>query len=213
MTTIRWPACVSMALLLAVLSQPARAGTWHEYTDGGGEAGQFIGDAQVPVGVGPLTQIIAADGGDDADLFRISIPNPAAFSATLSAGFTSQLWLFDAGGLGVAYTVDEATPTLTGALLTGPGVYFIGSSRDDYHAQSAGGLIWNTSPPGERAPDGPGAAGPLTAWTGITHSAFEYSTIDLTGAFFVPEPGALLLLASSCVVLFWRRFNPGARPD
>lgn len=185
---------------------PARASLWHEYNDGGAEAGQYIWDAQVPIGSGTLTQIAGYDGGQDADLFRIYIPNASLFSVTLSAIYTSQIWLFDSTGVGVAYTTGEPTPTITGALLPGAGIYYVGSSRNGWTAQSTGGAIWLGAPPGERAPDGPGAGSALSVWAGTTSAVFEEYTLNLQGAEFavIPEPSTLLLMALGASALMMK---------
>lgn len=194
-------------LVVVLVARVTSAQMWHEYNDGGGEAGGLISTAQWTVGSGPLTSIIGANGGQDADLFAIYIPNPALFSATLTATWSSQLWLFAPNGHGLAYTVGSPTPTLTGQFVPGPGLYFIGESRDPYIAEGLGGAIWDTSGPFgvERAPDGPGAPGPLVGWSGHTTLPFEYYTISLQGAEYAPEPASLVLLSLGAAVLLWRR--------
>jgi hypothetical protein len=198
--------------LILLLATPAALGQiWDEYLDGGGEAGELVATAQWTVGSGPLTAIIGADGGQDADLFAIFIPDPSAFSATLAANFSTQLWLFAPSGNGRAYMVDGSPTTLTGQFLPGPGLYYIAESRNGYLANSPGGLIWSGGPTGiERAPDGPGAPGPLTGWTGVTHHAFENYTINLQGAEYAPEPTTLTLLALGATMLLRRRRGQSA---
>src|SRR5689334_10843693 len=127
-------------------------------------------------------------GIDLQDLFLIRIDDPAHFCATTvpcpehcgSADFDTQLWLFDANGLGVLGNNDTAvgsgalgSPIVTGSTLgpfacdeTGshviaPGLYYIGISNLQVPF-SAGGPIFqfddaNVCGPGEvSGPDGPG---------------------------------------------------------
>ena len=45
--------------------------TWDEIIDGGGDAGELLGTAQVPSGSGPLTTI-TGNRGPDADMYLIN---------------------------------------------------------------------------------------------------------------------------------------------
>ncbi|HOW19549.1 MAG TPA: PEP-CTERM sorting domain-containing protein, partial [Phycisphaerae bacterium] len=202
-------------LCVALAARAASAQTWHEYNDGGGEAGELISTAQWTVGGGTLTAIVGYDGGQDADLFAIYIANPSTFSATLTSSMSTQLWMFDSNGNGLAHTHSGAIPTLTGQFLPGPGLYYIGQSRDGWAANGPGGAIWAYLPAGvEKPPDGPGAPGPLTGWSGATHHAFEAYQINLQGAAYAPEPASLTLLGTgAALVLRRRRGGAGGTAD
>jgi hypothetical protein len=150
--------------------------------------------AKVPQGTGPLTSVsgeLFLDG--PAQLFKIRICEPTNFSASTvgGTGVDTQLYLFNANGVGVAYNdqVDggnqsRITNQFTATLA--PGDFFIGISEWDVPAQdSAGSRLWEDEPWDlERAPDGPGAANPVAAW-GTDFGAGGSYTIALTGACYV----------------------------
>lgn len=192
-------------IVLAALASPALAGDWVEIPT----APELL-PGQITVGTGSLDRIIGTLSGGLADLYCISIVDEANFSATTVGGTSidTQLFLFDANGMGVAHNDDSVglQSTITSQFVNSNGIYFLAVSGYNRDPNSAGGLIWNNSPFGtERAPDGPGAAGALTSWTG-TGANGDY-TIFLTGAGFhrVPEPSALALLALGGLAMFRRR--------
>jgi len=163
-----------------------------------GDAGELVGTAQTPLGVGALTTITGSVGGD-TDMYLISINSPATFSASTvgsTGGRDSQLWLFTTSGMGIACNDDSVgfESTLSGPLVTSiaPGNYLLAVNGFNSNALSAGGLIFPDTFPGVFGPTGPGGGSPLTGWTGAGAS-FGY-TITLTGARFVPGPASLALL-------------------
>ena len=176
--------------------------TWDEIVDGGGDAGELLGTAQIPIGIGPLTTITGFRG-PDADLFLINIVDPVAFMAsTVANSFgDTQLWLFDVSGFGITFNDDDPSggggllSVITGQFVPGPGEYYLGISNFDYDALNGDDdEIWNDTPFNvERQPDGPGAPGPLANWGGTGGTANAYQ-IDLVGVEFVPAPGAMALL-------------------
>lgn len=134
------------ALLLAVATPLIQAQTYIEV----GDAGQTPGTAQATgltqSGAGALTIIGSIGGANDADVFRINLTSPAAFSATTMnaitmasgglGGLDTQLFLFDSLFRPV-FANDDATGTsLQSTLPAGtsftlslaPGVYYIAIS-------------------------------------------------------------------------------------
>ncbi len=132
------------ALLLAV--SPASAQTWDETTDGGGDAGDLPGSAQV-LAAGPtyttITGELAAPG--DVDMYEIYITDPANFSASVCNGLTaaggldSAMQLFDSAGNGIYENDDTEGGCADGNLLstlpaghanspTAAGVYYLSVS-------------------------------------------------------------------------------------
>ena len=178
------------AVLLACV--PAAAQTWTEV----GDAGDLPATAQIPIGGGAFTQIdgnLGASG--DADMYCVRITDPAVFTATTCNGTTvdTQLWLFDPNGLGV--TADDDAPNsecglqsrITGVFVPGPGNYLLAVSQYNWDPlDAAGALIWANSPFNvERAPDGPGAPGPVTGWGTSGFADGPYS-IFMLGVEFCP---------------------------
>lgn len=200
----------TVPLALLAISAAAHAQVWNEAGDA-----SALPPGQATVGPGPLAQINGVLAAGDVDLYCISITNPGAFSATTTggAGFDTQLWLFDAAGMGVAHNDDNPAgglqSRLTGLFVPGPGVYLLGISAYDRDPLNGAGLpMWLDTPFNtERAPDGPGGPGPLAAWdAGAAPGSGPYS-IFLTGAAFcmVPSPGALSLLGVGGVLIARRR--------
>jgi hypothetical protein len=193
------------ALAVASVSGLANAQIWNEV----GDAGDLPASAQVVMGAGSLTQINGFFGANDADMYRILITNPAAFSATTFGGTTldTQLWLFHVSGMGIAHNDDvpagnPGAGTLQSMFPVGnplyaslaPGEYLIAITRYDRDPVSAGGLIFPNSPFNVvHGPTGPGGGSPITGWLGTTSASTAQYSIYLTGAGFIPAPGALAL--------------------
>jgi hypothetical protein len=193
-----------MGALLTCASAHAGVVIWGEM----GDAPDAV-PGQITVGPGfptPLDAIIGADDfvGDTVDMYCIRIFDPMSFSATTASpatGFDTQLFLFTLGGVGVTHNDD--TPgsgathsTITGAFVPAPGLYVLAiSSYDVDPLNPAGSEMWADMPFAvERAPDGPGAPGPLAGWSaGPDLRGYK---IFLTGATFheVPAPASGLSL-------------------
>ncbi len=159
------------ACLVLVTASGARAQVWTET----GDAGDLIATAQATVGTGPITTI----NGDlsspaDVDVYCVQIPvvPPAGLPLVqLQCAVTQgpNVWLFDATGNGVfsgATCSAGAKTILAPNVSLAPGTYYIAVSYYGVDPQAGAGAIWLSGPPSQRAPDGPGAAGPLTGWAG-----------------------------------------------
>jgi hypothetical protein len=163
---------LALSTILGVVSaSPALAQVWAE----AGDAGDLPATVQTPIGAGPLTAITGAlPTGTDADLYCIRIDNPQAFNATtcLVTAFDTQLWLFLPSGNGVTADDDDEggcglQSTITGRYVSAAGTYLIGITGYNRDPNGPNGLIWLNTPFNvERAPDGPGAPGPVISWTG-----------------------------------------------
>ncbi|MCW5934249.1 MAG: pre-peptidase C-terminal domain-containing protein [Fimbriimonadia bacterium] len=173
--------------------------TWDEASNGGGDAGDLPGTAQkvYAADADPCATEVRITGthdADDVDMYIICITDPASFQASTGGGATwdTQLWLFRCDGTGVTFNDDAVglQSTITGQFITEPGIYLLAVSRYDRDALDAdGNALWNDTPFGvERAPDGPGAANPVSRWDGTTAAGGAY-TIAMRGAFFVDEAG------------------------
>ncbi|MBI1190560.1 MAG: hypothetical protein GC200_07795 [Tepidisphaera sp.] len=150
-------------------------GQWEESIDGAGDAGELPASAQAITGAdGPLASIGGSIDSGDTDMYAITICDPTMFSASLGVGgrtnFDTQLWLFDANGVGVEFNDDSvgAASVLDNSFVTAPGQYYIAVSGYNRDAlDSSGALLWNNTPfTGVRAADGPGAANAVSSWTG-----------------------------------------------
>ena len=115
-----WLSSIALAALMA--SAGAQA-TWDETANGGGDAGQTPGTAQIVAGNpnDPVTRITGriADTNDLADVFVIFISDPANFYAhtgtTTETAFDSKLTLYDSQGRPLWFNDDrpldvEGTP-------------------------------------------------------------------------------------------------------
>lgn len=182
------PSRLPLALLLALsllLASPSAAVDWVE----NGDAGELPAGQQTTIGVGPLTSVSGTiDNTSDRDLFCIRVVDQGLFFANLSCLNDTglDLWLFSTTGLGIAHNdgCSGGSTTVSGAFKPGLGSYLLGISADAATARNAGGqAIWAAGPlPAERAPDGPGAPGPITSWAPQTAGAvFTPYTVQLTG--------------------------------
>jgi len=193
------------------LSSMAYGDVWDEV----GDAGDLINTAQITIGNGSLDAINGIHEASDVDMYCIRILDPGRFIATTTGGtsWDTQLFLFDANGLGVSHNDDDPNggvlqSRITGQFVTAPGLYYLAISKYNRDpVDVAGALIWANTPFNvERAPDGPGAGNPLAAWVNNNSASGAY-TIFLEGAGFceVPAPGALALLGLGGLTLAGRR--------
>ena len=122
----------------------------------------------------------------DQDLYRVCLEGGGSFSATTVGGtdLDTQLFLFDAAGLGVYGNDDsQATrqstlPALHELTPTAPGIYLLAITPYNRDPGSAAGAIFGSG--GVLAPTGPGAGQPLSGWSGRIGVPGDYR-ISLTG--------------------------------
>lgn len=162
-------------------------GPWNEQ----GDAPELM-PGQSSSGTGLLQSINGSiSGPDDVDLYCIRIDDPGQFQASTVGGatFDTQLFLFDAGGMGVTHNDDApaggSQSRITGQSVPGAGIYYLAIGAYNRDPLNPAALpIWNNLPHNvERTPDGPGAPGPLTQWQGPTAVIAPY-TIQLAGCGF-----------------------------
>ncbi len=175
---------------------PCVATTYNE----SGDTGDLPATAQVAAGSGTLTRIRGTLTTGDADMFKIRVCDAANFGATTVGNTTVDtiLSIYNSNGNGIAHNDDEPAPStvfqsrLSNTFVgpAGNGDYYIAVTQFNKQATNALGQLWiNDNTTGheyriERAPDGPGAASPLTGWTTATGTGGAYS-ITFTGACFV----------------------------
>jgi hypothetical protein len=161
-----------------------------------GDAGDLPATAQ-NVGSSAVTSITGGfANGSDADVYRMCLSDGASFSATTVASppRDTQLFLFDADGIGV-YSNDDVGLGVHVSRLPAGHSFSPTSGGEYYLAVSA----FNNDPrsdAGEIFPDvftaglyldgvvdasGPGAAEPLTSWTGAVRGSSGPYSINLTG--------------------------------
>jgi hypothetical protein len=211
-------ACAAGALLAA----SAHAQVWNE----AGDAGDMPGTAQTVAGAGALTDIFGAVSvTSDADIYRIRIANPAAFSATtnlLTGTMTdTTLYLFNLDGTGIAKNDDVSGSNFLSDLPAGNALYS-SLAPGDYYLAVAGFAFapFYVNPPSTIADlifdvnnftgvIGPqaGAAGmPILGWANAGMYDSGTYHVTLTGAeFVVPAPASLALLGLGGLVATRRR--------
>ena len=151
---------------------------------------------------------------DYEDMYLIRIVDVMAFSAETvtpsfaGSAFNTQLWLFDLDGrallannelngegTGFSRLVGAADDG-TGAVIPGPGLYYIAISGAGNVPTSGGLEMFNLASRFEvSGPDGPGGMGVHDGWSGP--GAFGSYIIRLTGVeAVVPAPGGVALLVA-----------------
>lgn len=166
-------ALFAAALCLLAFAPRARAQVWNET----GDAGDLVSNAQFTIGAGSLTTINGTLSSEaDVDVYCVQVgPTPRALglpvvSLQCVVNQGPNVWIFDANGLGVATneTCQGGTKLVTTTTLSpgAPATVYVAVSYYGLAPTSPGGAIWLPAIGGERAPDGPGAAGALNAWTG-----------------------------------------------
>jgi hypothetical protein len=164
------------------------------------DAGDLPASATTTTGTGSLLAITGTlSAVSDVDMFKISVCNAGSFRATTvgtGTGIDTELWLFDAAGVGVVANDDDfdfgPASTLTNAFVQNNGTYYLALSEFDYRPSSAGGMIWNAPANStlEFSPDGAGATQPVTSWanwTGTPTDTGAYSIL-LQGSCFAGPP-------------------------
>lgn len=212
---------------VALSSSRAQAVTFSQV----GDTGQTLDTAQIIPGGSQALDTITGTLSSPAvvNLFRLVLTGGQTFSATTISANTlielpidqqlgspstllpdPQLFLFDAAGLGV-YGNDDSFGTAQASLPSGgfaptaPGTYFLAIASSGYTPVSAGGSIFSDAT-GILTATGPGAASPLTGFTGNGTDGGDYQ-ISLTGisagnAQGVPEPSETMgLLAAGALGL------------
>ncbi len=189
-------------LCTAFACSAAMAQTWDETADGGGDAGEAgIGAAQVVSGSGPLTAItgVIAPGGEGADVYLIMICDEANFSASTIGGvpFDSQLFLFNADGTGQVHNDDFTglDSKITSQGVFSNGIYALAITpfnSDPLDSSSTAVFGFSTWPGPDSQQRMANTTTPFVSWTGDPDSGAY--RITLTGACFVPAPGAATLL-------------------
>lgn len=161
-----------VALALAVVPA-AQAQTWNE----AGDAGQLAGNAQVTTGAGPLTTIngYLDPSFFDSDVYcvRLTATPPAGLPLLYLNCAVMQgpnVYLFNSAGIGIAtnYTCSAGSKAILAPNFSLPsGNYYVAVSHWGWEPTSSGGAIWLPNVFGQRTPDGPGAANPISGWGGL----------------------------------------------
>lgn len=207
-------AAIALFGLLAIAGT-ASASIYAEVPD----AGELPGTAQDVSGVGALTGITGSVTVGDADMFRIRISNPAAFSAAATGiqGDTT-LYLFNLDGTGIAKNDDISGSNFESLLPVGAAQY-AGLPAGDYLI-AIGGFAYQPfsvavpsllseatfDPNVFTGVQSPQNAGPVLSWAQLTSgpSSGNYS-IALTGAEFIPAPSTAALLGLGGLLAARRR--------
>lgn len=197
---------LATAILSLATTATVHAQTWAEVN-----AGDLPRTAELTVGNGVLSRIQGTLSPDaDVDMYVIRVDDPATFSCSTVGGaaYDTQLWMFSLDGRGISFKDDDTSilqSTLTGAFLAEPGKVLIAVARYNNDAEDgAGNELWLDAPfTLERAPDGPGALSPVSAWDGATAGPAGAYTLLLTGASFAAP------VVVDQPVVAWAWVNPG----
>jgi hypothetical protein len=167
-----------------------------------GDAGDLPLTAQIVESV-PLTGISGTLGAGDKDMYKMRILDGAqVFTAEVSVGGDSQLFLFDSAGRGVLTNddVDAIFPRSRISSVLPAGEYFLAISEFNNDPLSGVELIFNEPPP--NATIGPlDPTAQITGWTLPEGSGFSYQ-ISLTNAAGITRPVQGVPDQSSSLVLF-----------
>ena len=161
-----------------------------------GDAGDLPSTAQ-NLGPGAVTEILGSfTSGGDVDVYRVCLTDGASFSAStvVPMSLDTQLFLFDADGLGV-YSNDDAGIGVRASRLpaqhrfspTSGGEYFIGLSSFNNDPRSDAGEIFpdvfssSLYPDGVVNAAGVGSEEPVSSWVGLTRGPSGLYRINLTG--------------------------------
>ena len=156
-----------VAITMLTIASAAHAQIWNEV----GDAGDLPVTAQSTVGTGLLASIKGALGSPtDVDMYCIQVPDPTGFIAALQCVVIQgpNLWIFDATGKGVgaSTTCQGGDKRVTSVLVNLPGTYYVAVAYDAVYPYSGANAMWTLAYMTQRAPDGPGAAGIVTSWSG-----------------------------------------------
>ena len=154
-----------VALLALAPFHRAEAQVWNEQ----GDAGDLPGTAQTTIGNGGLTTINGQLANpSDVDMYCLNLDFVGASVVCLQCVVIQgpDVWFFDAAGNGIAATTTCQSGCKQMILTVPTGTYYVAVSYDGMLPQSPNGPIWNFSNQPQRAPDGPGAPGPVVAWAG-----------------------------------------------
>lgn len=205
----------------------ANAQVWAEINSGGvngaTDAGGMLANANVTVGMGPLTTItgqLVTTG--DADLFAINITDPANFLATVPGGGAgdTNLTLFSSTGVALAFNNNDPVLGGTGSRITnafvgGAGLYYLAVTRNDSFGGFFGIAVDSMFNPIFASSPNNVELAPITAGTVLFDwpasggfQLFNYSyTVTLAGAEYaqVPAPLSSLILGLGGIVAMRRR--------
>jgi hypothetical protein len=216
----------SLTVFLAASTIGWSSTIWHEGDGGQGDAGNLPASANITQGSGgPLTQIIGSlsNSTTGADMYEISIVDPAAFSATVTGNgnnpiVNSAIYLFNASGVGEFGNDNisggnslSSIPVGTTSALTA-GLYYVLVASSGRLPENGSTLLFgdltNTTTVASATSN---LIIKKYATSGTTPSPADGGKgydIRFTGASFAetPEPASVALIASGLLALgIWKR--------
>jgi hypothetical protein len=188
-----WLSSIAIAALMA----SAGANTWDETANGGGDAGQTPGTAQVVAGNpnDPVTRITGriARTSDLADVFAIFICDPANFHAhtgtTRETDFDTKLTLYDSLGRPLWFNDNRPSDVARAAVSPPNGV---GRDRSYIGGASAPGNYRSSNAPTTPASATWGLPGPGIYYLAISHRNAEPRNAANQNLFHEGSPPSLI---------------------
>lgn len=196
--------CLSLLMAFLLVASSAFAAVYYE----SGDVAETLGSAQVLPGG---TSEVQGSLSNDADLYKFSWGGGAFYANTVGSDADSQLFLFNASGIGVQGNDDGiayAGPAYLQLTSLAAGIYYLGVSMYDYDPYSASGLMFQSYP--YEPLYGPANSDPLSSWSGEcstgsyvinfrqTTDQGEQGEENPVGA---PEPATMILLGLGLVGL------------
>jgi uncharacterized protein (TIGR03382 family) len=214
-----------MTRILCALTVLALAGTASAQTWNAVSPGSLPATAEIPVGVGPLTNITGtvstANPANRAHYFMIRIADPANFSARTDinpgTGVDTALYLMNLNGTGIAANDDISGTNFLSLMPVGDPAYATLPAGDYLLLVTSYGVLpaWSSTPSIASLIFNPSPfTGVRTPQNNNVHSTYLFFqdadpggsyNVTLTGVEFIPTPGAVPLLGLGGLAALRRR--------
>lgn len=184
---------LTISISLGIVGQAHAVSVISDQTSDVGDSLNTYGATNTQPSGTSLDSISGYLGPNDRDLYQILLPAGTFTASTVgNTDHNTQLFLFDAAGLGITANNDASfssfQSTISQNILTA-GTYYLGISTEGFNPQSAAGPIFaidpNTNGVLDPASPGSGSGSPLSGWSTGFVAGREPYTISTTGAQFI----------------------------